>query len=382
MLTSSTGAWLRHGAAATAITVVLALLGWWLLADPQWSPLGIYPLPFNGYLFWAIIFVVFAGFNLEFHPFAALPQPWRGLAITGATAVFSIVVTLLLAYGLGHFFPDFAADRADGLGYFSGALFVLFAFGTYVLTVVNWQHWPWPQLGLRQPLIGWSEIAFWFPVTLALFLILGLPAISLSTPPGAALMSVDTVIGWFYCSIVVIVLTGSLLDNRPWSRLRSPAAVAIASTVGAVGLGTALYFVLLPVVRVLVGSRNAEILGDVIHQYPAQLGVCWVFAMVLWANAFGNIGTPLVRILVTAAIAVGLFLLYFHVLAGSILHEPAVAEGASISGNGLGFINWLILVLLLYVVGADSWGLRTPEPVDGAAPATASEEKEEAVARR
>ncbi|MCD2135927.1 hypothetical protein LQ424_29320 [Rhodococcus qingshengii] len=353
-------AWLRYGLLNTVIVFVLAVVTWWLLADPEWSPLDIYPLPFNGYLFWAIIFVVFAGFNLEFAPFQRLRQPWRGIVITAATTVFSIVVTTVLARGLGHFYPDFSADRDGGLGYFTAALFVLFAFGTYVLTVVNWQHWPWPQLGLKQPLTGWCEIAFWFLPTLALFVVFGLPAVGTTATPGSALMSVDTVIGWFYCIIVAVVLTGSLLDNQPWSRLPSPAATAIGSTIGNTVIGTVLYFVLVPLVRFLLGQTNTDALGDTITQYPAQLGVCWVFSIVLWSNAFGNIGSLIVRTVVTASSAVGIFLLYFYVLAGSVLHEPPVTPGSSIHGNGLGFMNWIILMTLLYVVAAESWGLHKP----------------------
>ncbi|UQE76184.1 hypothetical protein MYK68_06235 [Gordonia sp. PP30] len=274
--------------------------------------------------------------------------------------MFAIVVTLVMAYGVGHFYPDFAASRAGGLGYFTAALFVLFAFGTYVLTVVNWDHYPWRRLGLGQPAIGWCEIAFWFLPTLALFLILGLPAISEVTTPGSALMSLDTVIGWFYCMIVVIVVSGSLLGNSPWAWAGTPGRIAAASLIGTALIGTVAYFVLLWFVRLLVGSANADLLGHAIHQYPAQLGVCWVFTIIVWANAFGNLGRPVVRILITGVAAIGMFLLYFYVLAGTILHEPSVAPGASMSGNGLGFMNWLILVTLLYVVAGESFGLRRP----------------------
>lgn len=353
-------AWLRHGLANTAIVVGLALAGWWLLADPRWSPLDIYPLPFNGYLFWAMIFVVFAGFNLEFAPYARIPQPWRGLAISASALVFAVVMTLVMAYGLGHFYPDFAAGRDGGLGYFTAALFVLFAFATYVMAVVNWQHQPWTALGLKQPLTGACEIAFLMVPTLAIYWALGLPAISEVTTPGSALMSLDVVLGWFYCMIVVIVATGALLENKPWSWLRGPVRLVAGSTLGVLAIGTVLYFVLVPAARLLVGPANADVLGDVINQFPAQLGVCWVFAMVLWGNAFGNIGRPVVRVVVTLGIAVGVFLLYYFVLAGTILHEPAVVPGATIHGNALGFVDVLILATLLYTVAGESWGLRRP----------------------
>jgi AAT family amino acid transporter len=126
------------GAGNLAVVVALSVASWWLLADPEFSPWHFYPLPFNAALFWAILFIVFAGFNLEFAGFTRLRQPLRGLAIMACTAVFAVLVTWALSAGLGRLDPDFAADRAGGLGYFTGALFVLFAFFTYVMAVLNW----------------------------------------------------------------------------------------------------------------------------------------------------------------------------------------------------------------------------------------------------
>ncbi len=146
--------WIGFGIANLVIVLVLAVASWYLLADPTTSPWSFYPLPFNAALFWAILFVVFIGFNCEFAGFDRLPQPAKGLAIMVATAVFAVVVTWLLANGLGSLYPDFAADREGGLGYFAGALFVLFGFGTWVMVVLNWQHWPWTSLGMKQPLVG------------------------------------------------------------------------------------------------------------------------------------------------------------------------------------------------------------------------------------
>jgi hypothetical protein len=48
----------------------------------------------------------------------------------------------------GHLNADFTASREGGLGYFAAALFALFAFSTRACAVVNWTHWPWPDLGL------------------------------------------------------------------------------------------------------------------------------------------------------------------------------------------------------------------------------------------
>ncbi|MBN9109347.1 MAG: hypothetical protein J0I34_11220 [Pseudonocardia sp.] len=357
-----TTSWWLHGLATFVVVAVVAVLGWFLLADPVTSPLGVYPLPFNAALFWALMFVVWTGFNLELAGFARLRQPLRGIVYTVATVVFAVVVTWLLATVLGGVAPDFAGSRDGGTGYFAGALFVLFGFSTYVLTVLNWQHWPWTDMGLRQPMVGLCEVAFVFVPTVLLYVVLGVPSVAAE---GAPVMSVNVLLGWYYSIIVAIVVTGLTMENWPWRHAGSRARVAAASLVGNVALGTALYVGLLAVCKLIVGAETVALLGDAVHQFPAQLGVCWVAWMILWGNAFGNKPTGLgtaanlaVRVVVTFALAVGTFCLYYYVLAGGLLHEPAVA--GALHGNALGFMDWFALVTLLYVVGFESWGLPRP----------------------
>ncbi|MGD9530858.1 MAG: hypothetical protein AB7V44_29290, partial [Pseudonocardia sp.] len=366
-----TVSWWVHGLATVGVVVVVALAGWYLLADPITSPLGVYPLPFNAALFWALMFVVWTGFNLEMAWFSRLGQPLRGIVYTGAIFALAIVVTWVLAAGIGQVDPDFAASRDGGLGYFAGALFVLFGFSTYVLVVLNWAHWPWTDLGLRQPLVGLCEIAFVFLPTLLLYVVLGLPAVSASPVQGPPLIGLDTLIGWYYSIIVAVVVTGLVLDNWPWRLAGSRGRIAAVSLAGNVVLGTLLYVVLLRVSEVLVGPTAAEELGESIHQFPAQLGVCWVAWMIVWGNAFGNRPAGrgravdfVSRIGITFGLAVGTFVLYYHWLAGAVLHEPVVA--GSLHGNALGFIDWFALVTLLYVVGFESYGIPRPRTGDDA----------------
>lgn len=371
--------WVGFGLSNLVGVLALSVASWWLLADPQWSPLHLYPLPFNAGLFWAILFVVFIGFCSEFVGFDRLRQPWRGLAIMAGTVVFAVVVTWALGRGLGALFPTFAADRAGGLGWFSGALFVLFGFGTWVMVVLNWGLWPWKSWGLDQPRVGLSAIAFVAIPTLALYVVIGLPSVSESA--SIALMSNDTVLGWFYCIVVSVILTGQTIDNWPWSwfgehapaKLSPSATIALASTIGNVVVGTALYFLALPFLRLLLGSVTSDALGGAIHQFPAQLGVCWAFWMIFWANACGNRPTTgnvivgrVARAVITFALAVVTFLVYYRWGAAVVLHEPALAPG--ISGNALGFMDWMVLWTLFYVVGFESWGLRNPSRPDALAP--------------
>lgn len=361
--------WWRHGLACLAVVLVGTFAGWYLLADPTTSPLDVYPMPFNAVLFWALMFVVWSGFNLELAGFDRLTQPARGLALSATTVAFAVAVTWVLGAGLGAIYPDLAAGRPGGAGYFAGALFVLFGFSTYVLVVVNWAHWPWPDLGLRQPWIGLCEIAFLLLPTTLLWVVLGLPAVS--TAVGAAPLGIDALLGWYYCIVVAIVVTGLTMDNWPWRLAGSRARTAGVSLVGNLALGTVLYLGLHTVSELLIGSRTTTALGGVIDQFPSQLGVCWVAWMIVWANAFGNSPTRLgvaanlvARVAITFTLAVGTFVLYYYVLAEHLLHEPAVAGG--LSGNALGFMDWFALVALLYVVGFDAWPLRHPATTESA----------------
>ncbi|MGV9868444.1 hypothetical protein [Rhodococcus koreensis] len=359
--------WVYFGLANVAVVAILSVVTWYLLVDPEWSPWGLYPLPLNAVLFWALLFIVFAGFVCEFAGFDRLGQPFRGFAILGSAVAFAIAVTWLLAHGLGSLFTDFAADRDGGMGYFAGALFVLFGFGTWVMTVLNWGHWPWKSLGLRQPALGLCELAAVAIPTIALYVILGVPAVSATSTN--ALMSVDTLLGWFYSVVVSVILTGQTMDNWPWRVIGRGRnwAVALASTVGNVLVGTALYFVLVSGIMMLLGTGAADQLGSAVNQFPAQLGVCWVFWMIVWANAFGNRPTRcadgvnlMLRVGLTFGLAVVTFVVYYRFAAEHVLHEPAIAPG--LYGNALGFLDWAILWTLFYVVGFQSYGLRRWAP--------------------
>ena len=133
-------------------------------------------------------------------------------------------------------------------------------------------------------------------------------------------------------------------------------------------VGAAIYFLMVPLAKTLISGATVNELGGVIHQFPAQIGVCLAFWMIFWANAFGNKPTKLgvaanltIRTLVTFTLGVATFLGYYYFAAEHILHEPVVA--GVLHGNALGFIDWLVLWTLFYVVGFQSFGLGRA-PVD------------------
>lgn len=363
--------WYTFGAANLIVVTVLSLVFWYLLVDPKWSGLNIYPEPFFALLFWAILAVVWIGFNLEFHGFSNLRQPMRGLLLILLVVGISLAITFTIAYGWGYFDSSFAASRAEGTGYFTGALFVLFGFFTYVMSVINWGHWPWSKLTVQQPWLGIGEISLITIPTLLIYAVLGLPGLASWADPAKAWFSTNTLIGWFYSLIVVALLTGLLFENWPWRLAGSPGRVALASAVGNVILGTGLYYLLLASVKGLVGSADVTGIGSAITSYPAELGVCWAFWMIFWSNAFGNYPNGpssarnyVVRAAITLVLGIGTFLVYYYLIAGPVLHEPVVT--GSMHGNALGWMDWMVLWALFYILCLNSYGLPKPRELQNA----------------
>jgi AAT family amino acid transporter len=72
------------------------------------------------------------------------------------------------------------------------------------------------------------------------------------------------------------------------------------------------------------------------------------------------------RAAITFVLACVSFTAYYHWIASGVLHEPPLAAGTS--GNALGLVDWLIVCLLLYAVGAQSWRparrIARPTPVE------------------
>lgn len=365
--------WWAFGAANIVVITVLSVVIWWLLVDPEWSAVGSYPQPFNALLFWTVISVVWVAFSCGWTGPVRLGQPARGLVATVVVLAMSAAITSLLAFGWGAVDPSFAASRPEGAGFTMGQLIVLFAFFFYVTAAINWMHWPWAGR-LEQPWLGLAEIGALVLPTLVVYGVLAVPGVATWADQGSVLIGTATLIGWFYSVIVSVVVTGLLWDNRPWSLAGAPGRVAAVSFVGNLAFGTVLFYAVGGLARLLMGPANVAALGDGVTQYAAQLGVCWVFWMVAWANVFGNRPTHLgtvanaaLRLVITLALGVVTFLGYYFFFADVVLHEPAA--GASMHGDALGFMDLGVLVTLLYVLFLGSFGLPAPEPDAAAADA-------------
>lgn len=312
-------------------------------------------------LFWTIIATVWLSFTFGWLGPARLSQPVRGLVGMAIALVIGIGVTLLVAYLYGAVDPTFAASREGGAGFTTSNLVVLFAFFFYVTAVVNWGQWPWTSVD--QPLKGLGELGVLAIPTIAFYALLVLPNLATWGDPASALFSVPTLIGWFYSVIVAVVVTGVIAENLPWSLAGGGVRTVVVSLVGNLVLGTIIYYVLLFGATLLMGPANAAGLGAGITLHAAELGVCWVFWMVAWANVFGNRPTHLgaaaniaVRLGVTLVLGVITYPLYYFVLAPAVLHEPVVA-GTGLYGDALGFLDLAVLWTLWYVLFLGSYGL-------------------------
>ncbi|MEJ8281391.1 hypothetical protein [Pseudonocardia spirodelae] len=246
--------WWTFGIANVAVVAILGTLSWWLLVDPAWSPFGAYPQPYTAMLFWTIISTVWLAFTFGWTGPAGLPQPLRGLAAIATSVVIGVGITLLLAGVYGSVDPTFAASRPEGTGFTAGNLVVLFAFFFYVTAAVNWEQWPWA--GLPQPLRGLGELALPAIPTVALYALLVLPNLAVWGDPATAVFSIATLIGWVYSVIVAVVVTGVLLDNRPWSSIRSPGLRVAVSLVGNIVIGTGIYYLNLGTALLLLGRTT------------------------------------------------------------------------------------------------------------------------------
>ena len=387
--------WYLFGLANMVVVCGLALGFWYLLVDPSTSLVFTYPEPFDEMLFWAILMVVFLGFNLEFHWFDRLRQPLKGLVLTGVTVAAAIAITYLFK-GWGHFNPEFSSGVKAGNGYFAGALYVLFGFYTYLLVVINWDHWPWRHVGLKQPWLGIAEIGTVTVPTVILYALFGSPNLATWAKPLHNLLDIPTTIGVVYCIILAVIITGLLTENWPWrlaarfgkTEVSRAGWAALASLIGNVAAGIGIYFVFRAIVHAIMGHTFDLLPAAAQHnEWAAELGVCWSFWMIIWANAFDNRPTGFsmgvnyaVRVAVTLGLAVGTFILYSYVLAPHILGEPVVA--GHVYGNALGWMDWLILWILFYVVYLESFGLpglRDPQAVE---PEVAVEPAAEPVAER
>lgn len=353
---------LAYGVSIVLVTTAVSLFIWYLIGDPEISLLKLYPQPFGAFLFWGILVVVFIGFNSENWPFVNMSQPLAGVLAVVANMVITAVIALGLAYGYGSIDPTFST-LDGGTGWTAIAMIVLFGFYGYGFLSNSPGHWPWKDLGLKQPVVGIIEIFLGTVITTILYMLFMYPNLSEWTQNQNVLMALPTSVGWFYSVIVCWLTTALLWENWPWSKTPSRAWATIVAFFGNFIGGTIIYFFFQFMLKnFLVPQDGQEVLGDGINLWSAQLGVIIVSIILVWCLAFQNpphtdrVGVKLiVRTIVVYGLGILLFLVYTRWFGTAILHEPAVTDG--FGGDPLNFFDLFNLILLFYIVYFNTWPL-------------------------
>lgn len=354
------------GAANLMITLCISFLLWYLLIDPKVSLTKLYPQPFGLFLFWSILAAVFLAFCWEMWPLNKLTQPLKGIVSLLVGSAIALIAILLIGFGYGSM--DTAFTLRGGIsapGYTASGMIVLIGFYMWGMLGGNWGHWPWSDLKLEQPVVGLAEFMFGLSLTLIAYLVLIYPNVAVWATQDNVVLPLTIVVGWYYSVIVSCFMTANILDNWPWvSLFHSRWSQAIGSFFGNFILGTGIYWFFLFLLKTWLIPAQVQIkLGDGINSWPAQLGVTFVFWVLVWALMFGNYpntGRPArdrtVRFVITFVLTLVTFVLYTQWFAVGVLHEPAVS--GSFGGDALAFMDWLIYVMLIYVVYFESWGLK------------------------
>lgn len=339
----------------------ISFLVWRLFADPQTGVWKFYPQPFGAYLFWAILVVVFIGFNLEMHGFSRLSQPVGGIVVTSITLALGIAIPVLLIYGYGRLDPAFSPTQYAGHG--AAGLIVLIGFYGFGVVANSMDGWPWTDAGMEQPMVGLAQIITGFFLTVVGYMVLIYPNLASWTGPDRVLIALPTAIGWFYSVITAWLTTVLILDLWPYSTFKTRAGRALAAFFGNFVLGTIVYFILLALLKhVLIPAGALEKIGPAINLWPAQLGVWIVNMLLFWALCCGNTPNSLspgmnriVRFIITWGIGIGAFVIYMKWFAVEVLNEAAIVPG--FGGDPLTWVDLLNLILLIYVVYFGCYGL-------------------------
>lgn len=353
---------LLYGISIITIVLVISLAVWYLIGDPKVSIFKLYPQPFGAVMFWAILCVVFLGFNGEMWPFNDIRQPQAGILALIFTAVIDLIVIVFLNYVYGAMDPTFS-PKAGGTGWVATGMIVLFGFYAYGVHTNSMDHWPWKDLGLKQPAVGIIEVFLGSLITLVLYLLLMYPNLAAWTTSGKALMSLPTAVGWFYSVIVCWLTTALLWENWPWSKFGSRASVAICSFIGNFLGGTAIYFIFMYLLKgYFIPHEAQKLLAGAITLWPAHLGVIIVAWILVWCLVFQNypksyglIATLFLRTAIVYNLGFITFIVYTRWFGPLVLHEPAIS--ANFGGDPLNYMDLFNLVLLIYVVYFGTWPL-------------------------
>ncbi|WP_243454362.1 hypothetical protein [Desulfosporosinus fructosivorans] len=341
-----------------AIIFLVSFIVWNLFADPKQGVWKLYPQPFGAVLFWFIMEVVFLVFMLEFWPFNRFRQPLMGLVTFLVSTVLAFLTVGILVLGVGAFEPAF---NPSGAGWTATGMIVLLGFYCFGILPTSMGHWPWVDLGLKQPMVGIIEFFVGFFLTFIGYLVLIYPNVASWSASGKVILPLVTAVGWFYSVILSWLTIANALDNWPWNQMGSRGKTALVSLFGNFIIGTGIYFLFLALLKgFLIPVEAQKTIGAGITMWPAQLGVCIVFWILIWSIVFDNqpidtIGRKVSRIVITYGLGLVSFYVYTRWFAVNVLHEAEIIKG--FGGDPLTWVDLMVLVMLIYAVYFGSYGL-------------------------
>ena len=178
--------------------VVVALLTWWLLGDPKWSPIHTSQAAVSADLFWAILALVWTGFTFASWPFTELPQPLAGVVQVAVNVALAFICVWLFTFVVGSWDPTFSHSAAAGAGYTASAFIVLIGFYGFALAAASWIGYPFEnETAPTSSLAQWFMAAF---ITVVGVVVLVYPNFNSHLVGNAPLKLVDA-LGWVYSSI-------------------------------------------------------------------------------------------------------------------------------------------------------------------------------------
>lgn len=354
----------RFGAATPIVVTVgifvVAILTWWLIADPQWSILGARAgaadyaqksAIVGCLLFWTIFGHIFTGFTFGNWPFSKLSQPLSGVVQIVVDILIGIGGTLLLTRGIGSWDPTFSSATPGGAGFTAAAFIVLIGFYAYAFAATGIGGYPFESVAA--PLASVAQWFFAAFITLVGVVVLIYPNFNANLASKAPI-PLPTAAGWVYSSIVIVIVAAMQLGNCPWARVKNRHLRALTAFAVSLGGGYLLMLVLEGVLQLIVPTAVRGGATFSLGVEAAQLGVC----ISLWSLIVGLIFGPskikslfvsrLVRTVVVLVAAILTYVAFMQFFATTVLHFPAIT--GSYGGNPLTWMDWVILFVLWYAV--------------------------------
>jgi hypothetical protein len=344
----------RFGALTPAVVVAgiwgVALVTWWLLGDPKWSPIHTSQAAIGADLFWTILAAIVTGFTFAHWPFNTIGQPVAGFLQVAVNLALAFLFVWLFTSVIGSWDPTFSRSAPGGAGYTATAFVVLIGFYAYAFAAASLGGYPFE----REPGPSASLAQFFLAAFLTMVGVVWLIYPNFNAHLAAtAPVALPHALGWVYSSIVVVILAAMLWENWPWAGIGNRHVRALAAFVTTLGGGFLLYLVLRVAVKALVPADITALPTFSADSEVAQLGVCfslwgltWGLVAGAWPKRYRTVANRVVRTLVVTVLAVATYVIFMRFLGTRVLHYPALK--GHYGGNPLGWIDWVILVLLWY----------------------------------